>query len=218
MATEEREDDRRRRGLLLLLLAAVLLLLLLGLLLGYFAFGRDVAGGTGRPQAAGTPRPAAVQPSAAAGIRPSQAPVIVDGTGQAVAQPDGTTGSTSATGNGTALTSPGPLVTSSRVIGTVGPSNPATLLLVLSNPGQSAVRVTALSAQVTAVAGSPTPGAPDCSKDWYHVAPFSGSRTIAPGGQATIELAITFDDLPAVNQDSCKGARYTYTYRAVASP
>lgn len=206
MSTDAREDDRRRRGVVLLLVGAVLLLLL-GLLGGYVLFGGDAAtGANGVP----TPtRPSAVLPSGDPVTRPTGPPVVVDGGGQAVAEPSADAGG----GSAEAADGSG-LATSSRVVGDVAPGSPASLVISLGNPGSAPLVVTAVSARVTSVAG-PTPGAP-CSVDWYEVEPFRGSRAVPAGGSTTVELAVVFVDSPTVNQDGCKGATYAYTYRVEA--
>lgn len=208
MTTPEREDERRRHRLLLLLGSAVLVLLL-GVLLGYVVLGQDPAEGTGGPRAAGVPQPVLVQPSSRPGSRPSEPPVVVEGTGQAASQRSSSTG-TAQTGTGATL------VATSRVVGQVAPGRPATLDLTLTNPGARAVQVMTVSARITSVAGRAPSAGPACSTSWYDVGSFTGPTTVPSLGSATVRLAITFDDSPTVNQDSCKGARYTYAYRVEA--
>jgi hypothetical protein len=189
MTSPEREDDRDRRGLLVLLVLAVLLVLL-GILFGYLGFGSSRAEDTDRATAVRTRAPAIVRPSPAA--------VAIEGTG--------TSSGTAQTGLGT------PLLASSEVLGEVAPGAPATLVLTLTNQAPRAVQVMTVSARITSVSTATSA----CSTSWYDVGSFTGP-TILPGhGVATVRLPVTFFDSPTVNQDGCKGARYTYGYRVEA--
>jgi hypothetical protein len=191
------EEDRRRRGLLVLLVGAVLLLVL-GFLGGYLALRPQASGAT-----QGSPR-ASARPSAS----PSVSPVVVDGTGQAVSQP----ARQGPVGRGEAVSRGGTeLRVSSQVLGRVGPGTPATLVLTITNPDGSAVVLTGATARVTDVTSARA-----CSPGWYDVGSFHGGRALGPHATTTITLRITFADSPTVNQDGCKGARYSYRYQVEA--
>jgi hypothetical protein len=96
-----------------------------------------------------------------------------------------------------------------RVNGTVlfrvGPGVPARLLVTVGNPLAEAVVLTAAQARVTSTSAS------SCRTEWYRVGPFSGTRTVEPRGETTLELPVTFVNEGDVNQDACKGARYSFT-------
>jgi len=204
------EQDRRRRGLLVALGAVVMLLL--GILSGWLAFGeqgRAVSQPRGpRP----TPSAGAVLPSGAAQSRPTAppGPVVVTGSGEAQSR-------AGRTREGDGVTVAGDeLVVSGRVAGSVGPGQEAELVITISNASRRPVVVTAVTGRVTAVTSGGAADKPACSASWYRVGSFAGSTAVAPEASTTVSLGLTFDDLSTVNQDNCKGARFTYTFTAMA--
>jgi hypothetical protein len=210
MTSPAYEEDRHPRGFLVALLGGVLLLLL-GLFGGWLAFGADQSA---NHQALGV----SPSPKASSGVTvvlPAQQEA-----GQPVTQGGGGTVVTSNSSNSSAggsSSNPGhPLVVSGTVVGSVAPGSPAHLVVTISNPNNQAVLLTSVSGAITSVASAGLAHKPVCSASWYHVASFSGSRTIAKSSSTSVELQVTFDDLPTVNQDNCKGAQYTYSFTAQA--
>lgn len=216
MTTPAHEDDRRRRGFLLALFGGALLLLL-GLFGGWLAFGDT---GTASPRALGgspSPSPSSgvtvVLPTPQPGASPSSAPVV----GTTEGQPASEDVDRSGNGNGNGSSNPGhPLSVSGEVNGSVGPGTPATLVVTITNPNNQAVVLTSVGGAVTSVTSAGQAGKPACSVSWYHVGSFAGARTIARNSSTTVSLPVTFDDLPTVNQDNCKGAQYTFSFTAQA--
>lgn len=194
------EPDRRRRRAFFVLLAAAVALMLLGILGGWLMLdGRE-----------GLARPSVAAPSSA----PS--PTVVLPPGQSVtASSSGSSTNGSSTSSG--VTSQGAaLRLSGRVIGQVGPGTAAQLVVTVTNPSNDSLQLTSVRGVIIKVTGSTQAGKVLCSRDWYHVGPFSGAPTVAARGSVTVELPITFDNLAGVNQDNCKGAPFTFSVTAQA--
>jgi hypothetical protein len=93
----------------------------------------------------------------------------------------------------------------------LGPGRDAVLSVTVTNPNSGAVVLTSVEATVTSV--TPVNGL-RCDADWISV-PAGGQGVEVPGGGTrTVALAVKLSNLPAVNQDGCKGAGYTYSLTA----
>jgi hypothetical protein len=213
MTTPAFEEDRHRRGFLLALLGGVFLLLL-GVFGGWFAFGSDRGVSPQALSVSASPEATSdvtvVLPAQQAAGRPSSSPVTQGGGGAV------TTESNSSSAGGGSSNAGHPLVVSGTVVGTVGPGSPARLGVTIDNPNNQGVILTSVSGTISAVSSAGISGKPVCSVSWYHVGSFVGPRTIPKNSSTSVDLPVTFDDLPSVNQDNCKGAQYTYTFTAQA--
>jgi hypothetical protein len=191
------EDGPPQRGVGLALLGGVLLVVM-GLYGGWLVFG------------GAAPAVRADLLGAASSTR--------TGTGSEVLQvPVLTTSGSAVQGNGVGGAPPSKAITVSAVLtGQLGPGSPAALLVTITNPNSQSVEVTSVSGAVTSVATGSLPGRATCSASWYHVAAFTGSRTVARNSSTTVPLAVTFDDVPTTNQDNCKGALFSYSFTAQA--
>jgi hypothetical protein len=201
-STEERDRRRRRPFVLLLVLG-----LGVGLGLGLEELLEGDGGGA-RPLAAApvrSPAPADVQVVTPVPQQANQA-------GHVVGASRGTTAGSLA---GRTATLPD-LLLQGAVDGEVGPGAPATLLVTVRNPSAQRLRVIGLAGRVASVSRVAVGG---CSAGWYHVGAYAGDLLLGAGAQATVRLPVTFDDLPDVDQNGCRGARYafSYTVRAVAA-
>jgi hypothetical protein len=81
---------------------------------------------------------------------------------------------------------------------------------MVRNPSRRDLVVNGVEARVVSVA--PKDGRASCSASWYQVEPFGGSLELLAGATVHLVLAVRFVDLPDVNQDACKGARYTFAF------
>lgn len=205
MGSTEERDRRRRRPLFVLLLVSLLLGAGLGLLLDELL----ERGGQG------------TSPTAAAPVRspaPTDVQVVTPLPQQANQAADVVRASRGTTaGRLAARTATLPdLLLQGTVDGEVGPGTPATLLVTVRNPSARGLRVTGLDGRVVSVQQAAAGG---CSAGWYHVGSFAGDLLLGAGARATVRLPVTFDDLPDVDQNGCRGAQYafSYTVRAVAA-
>ena len=190
-------QDQPRRGFVPALLAGVLLLGM-GLYGGWLVFGGSrSAMGAAAPRVTGADQQVVQVP-------------VTQGSGTVV---QGSPAAASGSSGGV----PGKAITVSAVVtGQLGPSSPAALLVTVTNPNNQPVVVTSVTGAVTSVSPGAQRDKAACSASWYHVAPFSGTRTVERNSSTTVALALTFDDIPATNQDNCKGARFSYSFSAQA--
>jgi hypothetical protein len=90
-------------------------------------------------------------------------------------------------------------------------------LLALGQPGRLAVEVTNPSDRVVVLdtLAVTVTGASDprCRTEWLSVSPYDARRdrtvTVDPRGTSSVVLPFELTDLARVNQDSCKGARFS---------
>jgi hypothetical protein len=114
-------------------------------------------------------------------------------------------------------TNPGhPIRLSGVVTGRITPGRPATLTVTVSNPNNQDVVVTSLTGSVTSVSSQVLAGRPPCSATWFTVGTFAGARTIAAKGSAEVAVPVALTDLPATNQDNCKGGTLQLAFTAQA--
>ena len=89
-------------------------------------------------------------------------------------------------------------------------------MVSLRNRERRDVVVTSVRASVLSVTTAGAAGGPRCRPEWYRIAGFTGRRAVARGATERVELRVTFLDDPTVDQDDCKGARYSYSISASA--
>lgn len=195
-------EDEPHRGIGLAVLGGALLVAM-GLYGGWLVFGGSAARGTAADLLGST------STKTSSGGEVLQVPVLsTSGTvvqGQAAPATQGNGGAQGHT-----------LTVTAVMAGQVGPGSPASLLVTITNPNSQAVEVTSVSGTVTSVTTGTLSGQVACSASWYHVTPFTGSRTVARNGSTVVALPVTFDNSPATNQDNCKGATFTYSFTAQA--
>ena len=119
-------------------------------------------------------------------------------------------------GNGPS-TNPGhPINLTGSVTGRVAPGSPATLTVTIGNPNNQDIVVTSVTGTITSVTSLNLPGRPTCSPSWYSVGTFTGSKAIAKNKSGTISVPLALADLPATNQDNCKGSTVQFSFTAQA--
>jgi hypothetical protein len=122
-------------------------------------------------------------------------------------------------GNGGSTGSPSnshPVTLTGSVTGQPGPGVTAQLNITIDNSKNQAIVVRTVTATVTSVTSGTQAGKPQCRTSWYSIAPFSGSLPIAAGAKGAVPLTVTFTNEPAINQDNCRGATYSFSFNATA--
>lgn len=139
------------------------------------------------------------------------------------AAPPGQNGNLSGTANGNGTgkgngngTSGHPLTVTGAVSGSLAPGLPRTLTVTVDNARNQAVNLRSVTASITSVTGGSDSTKPPCSRDWFSVGSYAGNQPIAKGQKGQVELPLTLTNLPSVNQDNCKGARYSLAFTATA--
>ncbi|MCW2674123.1 MAG: hypothetical protein JWP14_2712 [Frankiales bacterium] len=161
----------------------------------------------------------------------TSAALVVTGVGaagyQLVASPsNAATASTSGNGNGNNGNGNGngggngdsshPIVVTGTVSSKPVPGTPVTLAVKIDNNKNQAINVRTVTAQITSVSSAGATGKPVCSTSWFTLGSFSGSQHINQGATGTVQLPLLLKDLPATNQDNCKGATFNFTFAATA--
>jgi hypothetical protein len=200
MSSGTEERDRRRRLPFVLLLVGVLV-------------GALVALGLDELLEAAPTRVTTAAPRPAATSGAPQVQVVVPEPQQGRAEAAAVRGTSVAGGEG--VTAAPVLHVTGAVAGDVAPGVPATLVVTVENPSRTDARVTGVSADVVGVQRS-GPGA--CSSSWYGIASYTGDLVVPSGASRDVRLRVTLADLPDVNQDGCKGARYTFRFAVAAVP
>jgi len=130
---------------------------------------------------------------------------------------NGNNGNGNGNGGSSGTTSNGhPITLTGNVTGQPGPGVTAKLNVTIDNGKNQAIVVRTVTATVTSVTTGTQAGKPQCKTSWYSIAPFSGSLPIAAGGKGVVPLTVTFTDEPAINQDNCRGATYSFSFNATA--
>jgi hypothetical protein len=80
----------------------------------------------------------------------------------------------------------------------------------VANPNTFAVPITSFVTSVAVDANH----APACKAEWYAVQLSTTPTSVAANGSASFAGTVKLTDLPATNQDACKGASITVTYTA----
>lgn len=119
-------------------------------------------------------------------------------------------------GNGGSTSGGHPITLTGSVTGQPGPGVTATLKVTIDNSKNQAITVRTVTATVTSVTSGTQAGKPQCKTSWYSISAFSGSLPIAAGAKGVVPLTVTFTDDPAINQDNCRGATYSFSYSASA--
>jgi hypothetical protein len=150
---------------------------------------------------------------------PSNAASTTSGTGSVSTQNCGNCQGNSGSGGGNLSSgNPGHTITVTGVVsGKIAPGVPATLTVTINNTNNQAIVVTNVTGSINGVTSAGQAGKPVCSKSWYSLGSFSGSKPIAQNSSGSVVLPVTFSDLPTTNQDNCKGATYSFTFTATAN-
>ncbi len=147
------------------------------------------------------PTPSAPSRAPAAAPAPPPLPAAGSGVGAVAA-----TGTGSITAGGKPAASTPFRLTASIVRPLAAPGSAGVLRITVTNPGSRTLEVTSVDVQPG------RPSARGCLTEWLTVGRFrsgSGQRlVVAAGRSASIDLRIGLVNLPDVNQDACKGARF----------
>lgn len=121
-------------------------------------------------------------------------------------------------GNGAGTGSPGKAITvTGAASGVLAPGRDDLVTVTITNPNSSDILVTKVTGTVTGVTGAATPTTlPVCDAAWYQLRDFTGSARVLANKSGTVQMVVHFDDR-AMNQDRCKGARYTFNFTASAN-
>lgn len=121
-------------------------------------------------------------------------------------------------GNGAGTGSPGKALTvTGTAAGVLAPGRDDRVTVTISNPNSSDILVTRVTGVVTGVSGAAGPGTlPACNAAWYLLRDFTGSQRVLANKSGTVQMVVHFDN-QAINQDRCKGAKYTFNFNATAN-
>ena len=124
----------------------------------------------------------------------------------------GNSGSGGGNGGGAESGSPGKaLIATATDVTPVAPGLGGTVTIRVENPNNQAVVVTRVAGTVTGVTSGDRAGLDPCSKDWFALGEFNGSRTIAKNGAGTVTMPVSFVNTTS-NQDNCKDVAYSFSF------
>jgi hypothetical protein len=149
----------------------------------------------------------------AAGSKPVPSPTPSTDPSASLAAPQAAGGN----GQGNGGNQGHPITLSGVVQGQVAPGGTAPLVVTIANQNNQDILVTSVTGSVTSVTSAGQTGKPACSTSWYRVGSFAGSLRVHKNASGTVMLPVSFLNAPAVNQDNCKGARYTFSFTAQAT-
>jgi hypothetical protein len=143
----------------------------------------------------------------------SQLDTVAAGTGpQNCGNCQGNSGSGGGNGGSSGGGSPGKaLIATATNVTPIAPGRGGTVTVQVENPNNQAVLVTKVAGIVTSVTTGSRPGLQACSKDWFALGEFNGSKTIAKNASGTVTMPVGFVN-KTFNQDNCKNVIYNFSF------